>query len=517
MARIPILRDPGQLQTGNLTLRTPELTAVTNQAIAKGLGDVASVAMDISEKAKRAQDVTNLTTASMEMQKAQMEFADFQLKNPDESKWLDKWKEINTRLESEFGSLKLTPDARLDLNERFTGWSTRGTIQVQADAFKQAGRNMDYTIEAAATNRDYSSAEAGINAAVAKGLYTKQEGEAKLARLQKTKKDDLWNTYREQSSFLLSDEQRNMENIQKVEGLLDAAKDAMDPHIYEMEVANLLDLKDEQFVKDETVNSPEKVIKDLDKPEYAPNLKAPQQRERLKNLAMRRLEQLQQMESRDVLSGIVSGSIKDYKQAEVLMPRSDVLQKEKIKEIFSKMPPDKATAQIIKRTLETAVDSYDPTNDPDDEKEFAIVDLINRLNMYDEKLTSTIREKFYKKQQDRQPPSPLESEIGNHKKFLDMVFEPKLKALMDPKTGDVPLDKMQEFRSILSTRDKLAQDYEQVIKSGKISTREEAKDLSVKMLREPYSNAALDWFEYAPTATEGPGYDLNKNLVPLDR
>jgi hypothetical protein len=149
MARIPILRDPGQLQTGNQTLQTANLPAVTNASIGKALGDVANVAMDIQQKARRANDVTNLTTASLRMNEAQMQFAEFQQKNPNEADWLPKWKEIETTLQSEIGAMPLTPDARAQLTNRFSTWSTNGTINVQAQAFKQAGVRMDATVDLA--------------------------------------------------------------------------------------------------------------------------------------------------------------------------------------------------------------------------------------------------------------------------------------------------------------------------------------------------------------------------------
>jgi hypothetical protein len=147
MARIPILQGPGQIQTGNQTLRVPELQAVNNNAVAQGLAKVGQVAFDISERAKRAQDVTNLTNASMAMQNAQLEFAKFQQENPDESAWMGKWNEIQTRLKTDFDKMPLTPDARLQLQDRVTNWSTRGTIMVQAEAFKQTGQRAKQSIE----------------------------------------------------------------------------------------------------------------------------------------------------------------------------------------------------------------------------------------------------------------------------------------------------------------------------------------------------------------------------------
>lgn len=147
MARIPILQGPGQIQTGNQTLRVPELQAVNNNAISQGLAKVGQVAFDISERAKRAQDVTNLTNASMAMQNAQLEFAKFQQENPDESVWMGKWDEIQTKLKTDFDKMPLTPDARLQLQDRVTNWSTRGTIMVQAEAFKQTGQRAIQSFE----------------------------------------------------------------------------------------------------------------------------------------------------------------------------------------------------------------------------------------------------------------------------------------------------------------------------------------------------------------------------------
>jgi GH24 family phage-related lysozyme (muramidase) len=145
MARIPILQSPGQLNTGNQTQQTANLPAVTNASLGKALGNVGQVAMDIAEKSKRANDVTNLTNASMTMNKAQMDFATFQQNNPDEKQWLPEWQKIQTNLEQQFNAAELTPDARLQLTNRFSDWSSRGAINTQAQAYKQTGQRMDAT------------------------------------------------------------------------------------------------------------------------------------------------------------------------------------------------------------------------------------------------------------------------------------------------------------------------------------------------------------------------------------
>lgn len=145
MARIPILQDPAQIRTGNQTVQTPNLPAVTNASLGKAFGDVSTVAFDISEKAKRANDVTKLTEASMAMNQAQMEFAAWQQspEGQDEKEWLPKWQALQNSVKEKFDQADLTPDARLRFSDNFSNWATRGTIMVQANAFKKAGERMD--------------------------------------------------------------------------------------------------------------------------------------------------------------------------------------------------------------------------------------------------------------------------------------------------------------------------------------------------------------------------------------
>lgn len=504
MARIPILNSPAQLNTGNQTVRTPNLPAVTNASIGKAVGDVSNVMMDISEKAKRVQDVTKLTEASLAMNQAQVDFATFQQENPDESKWLPKWQELQDSIKSRFDQEELTPDARLQLSDRFSSWGTRGTIMVQANAFKQTGQRMEQSIENAVKSKDFGTARQGVKDAVQSRLLLPEQGEAKLIAIDAEEKDTKWNSYVLQRERLADPKSRTPDTISQLEIALDSAKDSMEPERYQLEVDNLNDMKDETFVYAEIEKNPERVVEMMDNPDFAPQLNAPQQRERIKNQAMARIEEMQMEEQRTVLNGILGGSIQNMKQAETLMPRSDAIAKAKIQSVFDKKPPTQYEASILKRALEKAVDEYDPTNDPEDAKTFQIVDTINRLNLYDEKLTSTLRERFYKKQQDRKPPSPLESEVANHKKFLDYVYEPKLKSLMDDK-GNVPTDKLEEFRGLLSERDQNASEFERLIDTGEIKDRTQARNWSVRSLSEPYANQAMDYFRYAPSSGGQPG------------
>lgn len=189
MARIPILNDPQQINTGNQTAQTARLPAVTNAAVGQALGNVAQVALDISEKAKRANDVTKLTEASLAMNQAQMDFATWQQspEGQDEKNWLPKWQELQSTLKSQFDQAELTPDARLQLSERLSSWGTRGTIMVQANAFKQAGQRMDATVELAKRQSvetgDPTIAKQAFEARRAAGFSMKEVDEVEYAQV----------------------------------------------------------------------------------------------------------------------------------------------------------------------------------------------------------------------------------------------------------------------------------------------------------------------------------------------
>jgi hypothetical protein len=435
------------------------------------------------------------------MNQAQADFATFQQENPDESKWLPKWQSLQNDIKSRFDQEELTPDARLQLTDRFSSWATRGTINVQAGAFKQTGQRMEQSIENAVKSKDYGTARQGVRDAVKAGLILPEQGKAKGLAIDASEKDDKWNSYILQRERLADPKSRTPDTISQLELALDAARSSMEPERYQLEVDNLNDMKDETFVYAEIEKNPERVVEMMDNPDFAPHLNAPQQRERIKNQALARIEEMRLEEQRTVLNGILGGSIQNMKQAETLMPRSDAIAKSKIQGVFDKKPPTQYEAHLLKRSLEKAIEQYDPTNDPEDAMMFNIIDTINRLNLYDEKTTSKLRDKFYQKQDGRKP---LESEIANHKKFLDYVYEPKLKALMDDK-GNVPTDKLEEFRSLLSERDQNTSEFERLIEAGEIKDRTQARNWSVRSLSEPYANQAMDYFRYAPSSNGMPG------------
>ncbi len=141
MARIPIAPLPGQLQTGNQTVRTAQMPVQERSAMAQGLAAVADVGTRVVQLARRADDFKNLTQASIAMQEAQVAFSAWQQTNPNEADWLGKWQETVQGVQSKIAEMPLTDEARQQMTGRFSTWSTNGTIQVNAEAFRQKGKN----------------------------------------------------------------------------------------------------------------------------------------------------------------------------------------------------------------------------------------------------------------------------------------------------------------------------------------------------------------------------------------
>jgi hypothetical protein len=487
-------------QSGTMVARTAQLTS-GDTGMGRALQGIGAQLEDMAIKEQEADDARLMIDFEGEMRKAVDEQSVFQQQVQEQSEWLPAWQKRSTDLQKRLDGLKVSDKTRLNLTQSFGQFADRHTLNIRGQAFEQSQTRAKMTgqvrLQQAKTPEEVDQVISLMkNSNVGLPEQWDMEREPALNRI----KDDQWNAYTLERARLADPQTRTPDSISQLELILENSKDSMETERYQLERSNLDDMKDEVFVYAEIQKNPERVAEMMDNPDFAPRLNAPQQRERIKNQALARIEKMQMEEQRTVMNGILSGSIQNMKQAETLMPRSDAIAKAKIQGVFDKKPPNQYEASILKRALEKAVDEFDPTNDPDDSKTFQIVDTINRLNLYDEKLTSTLRERFYKKQQDRKPPSPIESEIANHKKFLDYVYEPKLKALMDDKTGEVPVEKQEEFRSMLSVRDQLATDFERMVESGEIKTREQARNASVRMLAEPYANQVMDYYRYAPSS-----------------
>lgn len=184
MAKIPLLADPAQLQNGNQTLKTAQLPAVTNQSLVKGVDAIAQVSEGIMMKSRRAKDLTAMTSLDLAKSKAQIEFAKFQQENQDEEKWLPKWEETVGIIQAQAGEMSLTPEARQAVTSDLSSWSTRGTITVQSEAFKQAGRNarlaVDTAIQVGDQTGDYTPARKAVRGLRENNLISPEEEENTL-------------------------------------------------------------------------------------------------------------------------------------------------------------------------------------------------------------------------------------------------------------------------------------------------------------------------------------------------
>jgi hypothetical protein len=483
-----------------MVARTAQLSA-GDTGMGRALQGIGAELGQLAERERKANDSRQVLEFEKEMRASQERQQILQQQNQNQDAWVPAWQDEETALKQKLGSLKLSPDVRSALDESLSKYSdgTRMSIREQAvnHAEKRAWDTYENTVLTARTLQDVEDADRLARAA---NIASPERLDLAKAKAIKSVQGRLYNEFQVERERLASADIRTQNSLFVLEQKLEEVKASMRPELYQLEKDSIAQMKEVAFVDDQIREAPEKVLQQLGSPDYAPSIQAPQQREKLRNKAISRIEQMQADEQRSVMNGILSGSVENFQQAEALMPRSDAIAKAKIQGVFDKKPPSKYEASILKRALEKAVEEFDPTNDPDDAKTFQIVDTINRLNLYDEKLTSTLRERFYKKQQNRTPPSPIESEIANHKKFLDYVYEPKLKALMDPKTGEVPVDKQEEFRSMLSVRDQLASDFERMVESGEIKTREQARNASFRMLAEPYANEVMDYFRYAPSS-----------------
>lgn len=142
MARIPIAPLPGQLDSGNQTVRTAQIPVEARSATAEGLMAVADTSARIMKLAAEADDFKNMTQAGMAMQDAQMSFAKYQQENAgNESAWLDGWNKHVESVKTKVAEMRLSPTAREQMTARLSKWATEGTIQVNSEVFRQKGRN----------------------------------------------------------------------------------------------------------------------------------------------------------------------------------------------------------------------------------------------------------------------------------------------------------------------------------------------------------------------------------------
>jgi hypothetical protein len=156
---------PGLLDTGVRVLRTPDIPA-PNNAMGEALGDAANKLAALQRTMVEAQDTRQLIEAEDAMGQAMARQMKFQQDNVNESDWLPQWEQEVTNLKTQFGELKLTDGARLNLTRTLNRFSSNQGLEIQGAAFKQAVNRTN----TAAMNQAIAAADVGDDDGVDRAL-----------------------------------------------------------------------------------------------------------------------------------------------------------------------------------------------------------------------------------------------------------------------------------------------------------------------------------------------------------
>lgn len=488
MARIPILRDSAQLQTGNQTQQTANLPAVTNASIGKALGDVAGVAMDIQEMSRRANDVTNLTTASLRMNEAQKEFATFQQNEPDESKWLTKWKELETGIQAEVGAMPMTPNARAQLTNRFSEWSTNGTINVQAQSFKQTGRNAALSVQNALTiaqqTGDFSTvrqAASDYNNAIPS---SPEERESMSIQIDSSEKK--YHAEDFQSKIRMAREQYDGA------GMLDAIMTADNRGI--LTPQQFKEYSDEAQ-RTEAMGTARQMA-DIDpiiakakiKADTFPEL-TPDEKIKAESYADGVLRDFQQREVSGFADFVTNGgSAKDFKFQWNL---SDAKQAELREAGTVTAPLTEAQAASKRLELESRIGRYDMDKDPD---RIEMLKISAELDAYKQAvpyMASDLAMSWGGKKGGEKG-NIASMEIADNDDYIAKLYKPKMDALLE-KDGSIKIGKEAEFRKIQSESTEKKKLFRAQI--GTDPTPEKARKASQNVLTMPVADEVANYFD----------------------
>lgn len=490
MARIPILQEPGQLNTGNQTIRTPDLPAVTNASMGKALGDLGSVAFDIAEKAKRANDVTKLTEASLAMNKAQMDFATFQQspEGQDEKQWLPKWQSLQTNLEQQFNSTELTPEARLRLNDRFSDWGVRGTIGVQAQAFKQAGKNAELAVQNAITiaqqTGDFTTAYQAVSDLQSAIPMSNEQREA--MRLQVSGSERRFQAQDFDSKIRMARE--------RYDGV--ALKDAVD----QASAQGILTPQQVKEYDDESVRieafGTVRQIADVDPIVAKAKLKTgefpeltPDERLKAQVYAEGVQRDFQQRESVDFADFVTNGgNAKDFKFKWNLSDakQAELLEAAKVPAVLTE-----AQAASMRLELESQIGKYDMDKDPDRIQMVKISAMLDAYKQAVPYMASDLAMSWGGKKGGEKG-NIARMEIADNDDYIAKLYKPKMDALLDDK-GAIKPGKEAEFRKLQSEATEKKKMFREQI--GTDPTPEKARKTSQNILTMPVADEVANYFD----------------------
>lgn len=491
MARIPILQNPGQLNTGNQTPQTANLPAVTNAPVGQALSQVSNVASEIAQKAARANDVANLTEASLAMNKAQADFSTFQMENPDESKWLPKWQELTQEMEGKFSQLPLTPEARLSLTSRLGDWSMKGKTQVEAQAFKQAGRKAELAVQNAIQvgqqTGDFMPARQAAADYQAALPMTDEERQAMELQIQGAERKYAAEDFQAK----LTNARDNFDGLAMMDAVLQAEQAGVlkpsEAKVYEDEAKRVEAIGAFRQMADVDPIIAQSKLKKNEFPELTPT-----ERDRMESYAEGRLREFKGREVTAFANFVTNGgSPNDFQFAWNAGPAEQAQLKEAAKRDV-KLTEQQAASLLL--NLDARIGKYDKAADPTGIEAVRIsADLYAAKNAAPYAF-SDLAERWGKRDTAAKPRATLE--IADNDAYIAKIYGPKMDALLvqdGENKGQIQPGKEAEWRRLQSEATEKKQMFRQQIDAN--PTPEKARKLSQDILTAPVADETVRYFD----------------------
>lgn len=382
MARIPIAALPGQIQTGNQTVRTAQMPVQQESSMARGLSQVADTSARVVMLANRADDFKNMTQAGIAMQEAQVEFAKFQQSTPDESQWLGQWEKTVQNVQTRMAELPLSAEARQTLMGRFSTWSTNGTIQVNAEAFRQKGKNAIRAVENAKTyglqTGQWDAADQALEDLKGTGLLHATELEAMALDVQGSKMAKFAEDYKAaKAEAIRSGDYATASMLDEEARLMNVITEKQYEVLQKQNVTGQL-VTDVQRKAEVDPAGAREMLKTFELPDVdRRNLESfIEQQDRVKQIG----------EIKDIADKVATGEIKRGEEVQFSFITSPAEQ-QKIKTEIDAAPPTQDEVAFELLALEQAIDEFDPVafgnNNPEEvRKMVALSARVEKLPVY---------------------------------------------------------------------------------------------------------------------------------------
>jgi hypothetical protein len=394
MARIPILQSPTAQATGNATIKTPNLPAVTNAALGEGLSNIGQAGFKMIEMKNKADDISNVTTATLSMNDADKQFLDYQ-RSPegmnDDANWAAKWSELSTKVANDTKSMALTPQARLQLESKLSNWSTNGSIRVQADVFKQSEARVLNAFDALMNARNYDGLE--VAAKEARSILPGTQIDGILNKANQQKQQDL---RQDLTATMEAANKGDPEAIKAVPELAKKAQEAGAITPVNFGLALKGNKRTKLFREDSDLRyaNPTKHLLTLQNRNYLPDI-SEEDRGILINYAENVLIDYQKGEQKNIVDKVLDGSINNAEQVQPYYIYMDKSQQAELEKIFiNPAPTDKSSADIIYSRATNLIRSYDKNQDPENTGQIEIASLIARLKKFDPTMTLPLTDQF---------------------------------------------------------------------------------------------------------------------------